>query len=37
MSTDLSRRKFWLKRAIFVGTLSAGAPKQVVLRYYKVA
>jgi hypothetical protein len=26
----------WLNRAIFVGTLAAGAPKQVVLRYYKV-
>lgn len=26
----------WLNRAIFVGTLALGAPKQVVLRYYKV-
>jgi hypothetical protein len=26
----------WLNRAIFVGTLTLGAPKQVVLRYYKV-
>ena len=27
----------WLNRAIFVGTLSPGGPKQVVLRYFKVA
>jgi hypothetical protein len=26
----------WLNRAIFVGTLTAGAPKQVVLRYFRV-
>jgi hypothetical protein len=26
----------WLNRAIFVGTLTLGGPKQVVLRYYKV-
>lgn len=27
----------WLNRAIFIGTLTPGATKQVVLRYYKVA
>jgi hypothetical protein len=26
----------WLNRAIFIGTLTLGAPKQVVLRYFKV-
>ncbi len=26
----------WLNRAIFVGTLTPGGPKQVVLRYFKV-
>ena len=26
----------WLNRAIFVGTLTLGGPKQVVLRYFKV-
>jgi hypothetical protein len=26
----------WLNRAIFVGTLALGGPKQVVLRYFKV-
>jgi Protein of unknown function (DUF3237) len=26
----------WLNRAIFVGTLALGGPKQVMLRYFKV-
>lgn len=26
----------WLNRAIFIGTLSPGGPKQVVLRYFRV-
>lgn len=27
----------WLNRAIFIGTLTPGRPKQVVLRYFRVA
>ncbi len=27
----------WLNRALFVGTLTLGGPKQVVIRYFKVA